>query len=202
MADPIKASLRSAELPLIQPDLFEGTVDKSASVVQYCKAIDLALERDFGQKILFPKLEQQLHVFQNILHEAELDQDTPNIALVIKYLNADYLFSPHTFPASKMMMISKSILSGRILRERAQVIDGLKAWAVFLLLFSGRDRLWGAEQLKKDPLIFQSMAQKLAALQDLRNPAAHRQTMLALAPLSEIRKEVFNVFNSMKKAFE
>lgn len=202
LADPIKASLRSAELPLIQPDLFEGTVDKSASVVQYCKAIDLALERDFGQKILFPKLEQQLHVFQNILHEAELDQDTPNISLVIKYLNADYLFSPHTFPASKMMMISKSILSGRILRERAQVIDGLKAWAVFLLLFSGRDRLWGAEQLKKDPLIFQSMAQKLAALQDLRNPAAHRQTMLALAPLSEIRKEVFNVFNSMKKAFE
>jgi hypothetical protein len=36
----------------------------------------------------------------------------------------------------------------------------------------------------------------------LRNPAAHRQTMMALAPLSEIRKEVFNVFALIKKALE
>ena len=56
--------------------------------------------------------------------------------------------------------------------------------------------------MKKDPLLYQTLAHKLVALQDLRNPAAHRQTMLALAPLSEIRKEVFNVFASMKKAFE
>lgn len=201
LADPIKASLRSAELPLNQPELFEGTVDKSSSVVQYCKAIDLALEKEFGQKILFPKLEQQLHVFQNIIHEAELDQDAPNMATVLRHLRAEHVFTPHTFPMTKTLMIARSILSGRILRERTQLIDGLKAWAVFLLLFSGKDRLWGAEQLKKDPLVYQHLAQKLATLQDLRNPAAHRQTMLALAPLSEIRKEVFNVFASMKKAF-
>ena len=202
LADPIKASLRSAELPLNQPEIFEGTVDKSASVVQYCKAIDLALEKDFGQRILFPKMEQQLHVFQNILHQAELDQESPNINLVMRHLRAEHVFDLNTFPASKMMMISRSILSGRILRERTQVIDGLKAWAVLLLIFSGHERLWGAIQMKKDPLLYQTLAHKLVALQDLRNPAAHRQTMLALAPLSEIRKEVFNVFASMKKAFE
>ncbi|NBO38105.1 HEAT repeat domain-containing protein [bacterium] len=202
LADPIKASLRSAELPLNQPELFEGTVDKSASVVQYCKAIDLALEKEFGARILFPKMEQQLHVFQNILHQAELDQESPNINLLMRHLRSEHVFDLNTFPASKMMMVSRSILSGRILRERTQVIDGLKAWAVMLLLFSGHERLWGAALAKKDPLAFPTLAHKLVVLQDLRNPAAHRQTMLALAPLSEIRKEVFSVFALMKKAFE
>ncbi|MEN9529060.1 MAG: hypothetical protein RI932_933 [Pseudomonadota bacterium] len=202
LADPIKASLRSAELPLLEPELFEGSVDKSASVVQYCKAIDLALEKDFGQKLLFPKMEQQLHIFQNILHKAELDQESPNINLVIRHFGAEHVFDLQSFPSSKMMMISRSILSGRILRERTQVIDGLKAWAVILMIFSGRERLWGTTQIKKDPLLYHQLAHKLVLLQDLRNPAAHRQTMLALAPLSEIRKEVFNVFAQMKKAFE
>ncbi|MEY4064577.1 MAG: hypothetical protein RIR26_785 [Pseudomonadota bacterium] len=202
LADPVKACLRSAELPLNQPDLFEGTVDKSSSVVQYCKALDLALEKDFGQRILFPKMEQQLHVFQNLLHKAELDQESPNINLVMHHLRAEHVFDLNTFPASKMMMVARSVLSGRILRERAQVIDGLKAWAVLILLFSGHERLWGAAQMKSDPLLYTRLAHKLVALQDLRNPAAHRQTMLALAPLSEIRKEVFHVFSIMKKAFE
>ncbi|NBW83568.1 hypothetical protein EBR21_17620, partial [bacterium] len=191
-----------AELPLSQPELFEGTVDKSASVVQYCKAIDLTLETDFGQKILFPKMEQQLHVFQNILHQAELDNDSPNANLVIRHFRAEHVFDPHSFPLSKMSMVARSILNGRILRERTQVIDGLKAWAVLLLMFSGHERLWGAAVAKKDPLIFPTLAHKLASLQDLRNPAAHRQTMMALAPLSEIRKEVFNVFALIKKALE
>lgn len=202
LADPVKACLRSAELPLNQPDLFEGTVDKSSSVVQYCKALDLTLEKDFGQRILFPKMEQQLHVFQNLLHKAELDQDSPNINLVMHHLRAEHIFDLNTFPASKMMMVARSVLSGRILRERTQVIDGLKAWAVLILLFSGHERLWGSAQIKSDPLLYTKLAHKLVALQDLRNPAAHRQTMLALAPLSEIRKEVFHVFSLMKKAFE
>lgn len=202
LADPVKASLRSAELPLNQPELFEKTVDKSSSVVQYCKALDLTLEKEFGQKILFPKLENQLHVFQNILHQAELDNESPNLNLVLRHFRAEHVFDLNTLPASKMTMIARSILNGRILRERTQVIDGLKAWAVLLLMFSGHERLWGRELAKKDPLAFPMLAHKLVVLQDLRNPAAHRQTMLALAPLSEIRKEVFQVFALMKKAFE
>lgn len=202
LAEPIKASLRSAELPLNQPELFEATVDKSSSVVQYCKALDLTLEKEFGQKILFPKMEQQLHIFQNILHQAELDTDSPNMNLVLRYLRAERVFDLSTFPASKMTMIARSIINGKILRERTQTIDGLKAWAVLILLFSGHERLWGAALAKKDPLAFPMLAHKLVNLQDLRNPAAHRQTMLALAPLSEIRKEVFQVFSLIKKAFE
>lgn len=202
LADPVKASLRSAELPLSQPELFEGTVDKSSSVVQYCKAIDLTLETDFGQRILFPKMEQQLHIFQNILHQAELDNESPNVKLLLRHFRADHVFDLHTFPATKMSMVARSILNGRILRERTQIIDGLKAWAVLLLMFSGHERLWGATVAKKDPLLFPTLAHKLVVLQDLRNPAAHRQTMMALAPLSEIRKEVFNVFALIKKAFE
>jgi hypothetical protein len=202
LADPIKASLRSAELPLNQPELFEATVDKSSSVVQYCKALDLTLEKEFGQKILFPKMEQQLHIFQNILHQAELDTDSPNMNLVLRHLRAERVFDLSNFPASKMTMIARSIINGKILRERTQTIDGLKAWAVLILLFSGHERLWGAALAKKDPLAFPMLAHKLVVLQDLRNPAAHRQTMLALAPLSEIRKEVFQVFSLIKKAFE
>jgi hypothetical protein len=147
-------------------------------------------------------MEQHLHIFQNILHKAELDQEQPNINLVIRHFGAEHVFDLHSFPSTKLMMICRSVLSGRILRERTQVIDGLKAWAVILMIFSGNEKLWGAAQMKKDPLLYHQLAHKLVLLQDLRNPAAHRQTMLALAPLSEIRKEVFNVFAQMKKAFE
>lgn len=201
LPDPIKASLRSAEIPHKQPDLFEGSVDKSASVVQYCKAIDLTLEREFGQKTLFPKLEQQLHIFQNILRKAELDQDTINTAFVMRHLGIEHLFEPQTFPSLKMKMLSRSILTGKILRERTQVIDGLKAWAVLLLIFSGHDFLWGKPLSPVARIKLQTLAQKLVSLQDLRNPAAHRQTMLTLAPLSEIRKDVFEVFSIIQSLF-
>lgn len=200
--DSVKASLRSAELPLNQPELFEGTVDKSASVVQYCKALDLTLEREFGQKILFPKMEQQLHVFQNILHQAELDTESPNLNLVLRHFRAEHVFDLYSLPLNKMSMVSRSILNGRILRERSQVIDGLKAWGVLILMFSGHERLWGSKTAQREPILYPMLAHKLVMLQDLRNPAAHRQTMLALAPLSEIRKEVFDVFALMRKAFE
>jgi hypothetical protein len=202
LANPVKASLRSAELPLHQPKIFDGSIDTSTSVVQYCKALDLTLEADFGQKILFPKMEQQLHIFQNILLQAELDSDSPNINQVIRSFRAEHVFDLNSFPANKLTMISKSILNGRILRDRTQVIDGLKAWALLLLLFSGHERLWGSSIARKDPLIFPTLAQKLISLQDQRNPAAHRQTMMALAPLSEIRKDVFHVFALLKKVFE
>lgn len=201
LPDPIKASLRSAEIPHMQPDLFEGSVDKSASVVQYCKAIDLTLEKEFGQKTLFPKLEQQLHLFQNILRKTELDQESVNTGFVMRQLGIEHLFEPHTFPALKMKMLARSILTGKIIRERTQVIDGLKAWAVLLLLFSGHDFLWGKPQSPEARLKFQTLSQKLVSLQDLRNPAAHRQTMLTLAPLSEIRKEVFSVLNTIQTLF-
>lgn len=201
LPDPIKASLRSAEIPHKQPELFEGSVDKSASVVQYCKALDLTLEKEFGQKFLFPKLEQQLHIFQNILRKVELDQDTVNTAFVMRQLGIEHLFEPQTFPALKMKMLARSILTGKILRERTQVIDGLKAWAVLLLLFSGHDVLWGQALSPTARIKLQTLAQKLVHLQDLRNPAAHRQTMLTLAPLSEIRKDVFDVFSIIKTIF-
>ncbi|MEY2988615.1 MAG: hypothetical protein RJB13_2136, partial [Pseudomonadota bacterium] len=201
LPDPIKASLRSAEIPHKQPELFEGSVDKSASVVQYCKAIDLTLEREFGQKTLFPKLERQLHVFQNILHKAGLDQENFNTGVVMRQLGIEHLFEAQSFPALKMKIVARSILTGKILRERAQVIDGLKAWAVLLLLFSGYDFMWGKPVSPDVRLKFQSLAQKLISLQDLRNPAAHRQTMLTLAPLSEIRKDVFSVFSSIQSLF-
>lgn len=68
-------------------------------------------------------------------------------------------------------------------------------------MFSGHERLWGAAVARKDPMAFPMLAHKLFVLRDLRNPAAHRQTMLALAPLSEIRKEVFQVFALIKKVF-
>lgn len=41
----VKAALRSAELPYLHPDVFHGDVDKSTSILEYCKAVDLFLER-------------------------------------------------------------------------------------------------------------------------------------------------------------
>jgi HEAT repeat protein len=199
-----KAALRSAELPFLHPEMFDESVDKSACVVEYCKAIDIVLERELGRRILFPKLESSLHAFQNAIHAAFLNEDPPSAERVLGTLGLNAHFTAQTLPVHKMGQLAQAVLSGRILNDRARAIDGLRAWAIVLLLFArkgaGREKPLIPVKGASDEQLAQ-LARKLMALQDVRNPAAHRQTMLRFVDIDAIRADAIHVLGTVRKIF-
>jgi HEAT repeat protein len=203
----VQSALRSAEVTANRPELFDETVDKSASIVEYCKAIDLILERSLGKRLLFPKLERSLHEFQNVIHAAELNAPTPAAERVLQRLGLETHFTVRSFPIHKMGLIAQSILNGRILDERFNTIDGLRAWAMILLLF-GRNATTPDHQVRAliplksndDGLIVQ-ISRTLMSLQDSRNLAAHRQTLTERKKVEEVRKEAFALLVAIQKLF-
>lgn len=54
--DDIKSTLRSAELPYKRRELFDESVDKAYAIVQYCKGVDLLLEKNSVKSICFQSL--------------------------------------------------------------------------------------------------------------------------------------------------
>lgn len=192
----VKSALRSAEVPFLRREMFDKNVDKSTTILEYCKAIDMLLEKKLGRALLFPKLDTQLHDFQNLLHAVALNEEYPNAERVMRGLSLEQFFTSESFPVHKMSMVSRGILSGKILQDQWRILDGLRAWAVILLLFA-REKSWAQWKPQKAllKLNFSSdeklvdFAIRLMSLQDLRNPAAHRQTLLQFPAIEEVRSE-------------
>ncbi len=196
-----KAALRSAEVVFKHPELFDAFVDKSSVVMGYSKAIDIVLEKQLGRKILFPKLEAKLNEFQNVVHSLTLNEDYPQGEKVLKLLQLEKHFSVQSLPVHKMGLVSQGIMNSKIINEHFKILDGLRAWAVMLLVFARK-----SSALTK-PLISvvddeQScilLAKKLMWLQDVRNPIAHRQTVVEHKDVEQIREEVFQILKLMNK---
>lgn len=196
-----KSALRSAEVVFRHPELFDAFVDKSSVVLGYAKAIDIVLEKQLGRKILFPKLESRLNEFQNVVHSLTLNEDYPQGEKVLKHLQLEKHFSAQSLPIHKMSLVAKGIMNSKIINEHFKILDGLRAWSVMLLVFARK-----STALTK-PLITvvddeQScilLAQKLMWLQDVRNPIAHRQTVVELKDLEQVRNEVFQILKLMHK---
>jgi hypothetical protein len=216
--DEVKSALRAAEAPFLQPDVFNSLVDKSISILEYAKALDLILEHELGRQLLFPKLESQLAQFQNIVHAVGLAEDSPQSDRVARNLGLERAFSPESFPLHKMATLCRGVLTGKILYEHWKVFDGLRAWAVVLLLFcrpsavqaalqsaspsAGSERSEGATKARQNALLtlkgasdnaIIDFAKRLIELQEVRNPAAHRKTHLEFAAVEDVRREVFSM---------
>lgn len=206
----VKAALRAAEAPFLRPDVFNGLVDKSISILEYAKALDLVLEHELGRQALFPKLESNLAWFQNRVHAVGLAEDAPHGERVMRHLALERAFSPESFPLHKMTTLCRTVLTGRILFEHWKVFDGLRAWAVVLLLFCrpGAQTAQGAHGAqssqssvgREPPLVFfpgasdaalVDFAKRLIDIQEVRNPAAHRKTHLDFDAVEDVRTEVF-----------
>lgn len=202
--DSVKSALRSAELPFLHSEFFQGTVDKASAVLQSCKSLDLFLEKHLGRELLFPRLEQRLHEFQSLLHAAGLNEDDASPARVLEALELGDRFTTASFPLHKAQLIARGFLSGKILQERFKVMDGLRAWALLLLLFSRKlQRLGGKALLPLRGLGEEqvvNLARRLMALQDIRNPAAHRQTFLEFQNVDEVRREVIKLLAELHPA--
>ena len=199
----VRSALRSAELPYQHPQMFDEYVDKSSSLVEYCKAVDIELEKTLGKRHLFPKIENQLHEFQSALHVAALNEDFPSADRVIRQMGLEKHFNSQSLPLHKMLTVAQSIRNGRIVNERFKTLDGLRAWAVMLLVF-GR-KIQGGKALipVKDATDDQiaTFCKRLIALQEIRNPAAHRQTVSELAVLDETRNEALSLLNQIQRLF-
>ena len=193
----VKSTLRSAEVPFLHPEMFDQYVDKSSSVLEYCKAVDMLLEREVGRRMLFVKIEQSLHEFQNAIYAAGLNETSASAERVIQLMGLEKYFTPQSLPLHKMTTISQNILSGRILHEQFKTLDGLRAWGVILLLFARSKPLLKLKDATSDSVA--ALAKRLMILQDVRNLAAHRQTFPEFVTVDDVRKEVIQLFRILHK---
>lgn len=202
--DSVRSALRSAEIPYRYPNVFDETVDKASSILEYCKGLDLYLETEIGKKVLFPKLEVRLHDFQNVLHSVTLNDPYPNAEQVLKDLQLEKHFTTQSLPLHKMSLIAQSILNGKILNERFKVLDGLRAWAIILLVFSRKlgskpvISIAGPSGALSDEMVI-SLSKKLIWLQDIRNPAAHRKTVLEFSDVDQVRDMSLGIISTFQK---
>ena len=200
----IKFALRAAEQPFVQTELgSQQPIDKAPTVLEYCKALDLILEKTLGQKQLFPKLNRGggLHEFQTLWHRVGFGEDYPQVDRVLELLGLKGKVTPSGFPLHKAKMICATFFNGKIEQERFKIFDGLRAWAVILLIFARKiphatgsmGPLIKLEGPTEDQII--RMANQLMTLQDLRNPAAHRQTYTDLLLVENIRGDAVRLIN-------
>lgn len=199
--------LRAAEHHFM--DESTALVDKAPIVLEYCKALDLVLEKNLGQKHLFNKLETSLHAFQTLWHRVGFSDDYPSLDKVSTALGLKGQIAADYFPLHKMKLMAQSFFNGKILQDRLRVFDGLRAWAVIFLVFCRKLPAAGAVgsgggQSSSPPLIplesltdaqCVQMAKKLMVLQDVRNPAAHRQTYTNMDSIKNMRAEAIELIN-------
>lgn len=199
-----QSALRAAEQPFTQTINFQNLpIDKAPTVLEYCKALDLILDKHLGQKHLFPKLDRQLHDFQTLWHRVGFGEDYPSADKVMNLLGLKGKVTPENFPLHKAKMMCGTFFNGKIVQDRFKVFDGLRAWAVIFLIFARKiPHPSGAV----GPLIQLpngtdekciSIAKRLMMLQDLRNPAAHRQTYTDLASVTHVRNESIELVNTV-----
>lgn len=196
-----KAALRSAEVTFKHPELFDHFVDKSSVVLGYSKAIDIVLEKQLGRKILFPKLENKLNEFQNVVHALTLNEDYPQSEKVLRLLQLEKHFSSQSLPVHKMSLVAQGIMNSKIINEHFKILDGLRAWAVMLLIFARPSQALNKPLISviDDESSCVLLAKKLMWLQDVRNPIAHRQTVVDHKDVAHIRDEVFHILKLMHK---
>lgn len=199
----IRSVLRAAELPFLRPELFGDSIDNSAVVVQLCKAIDMRIGSTWGKHSLFPCLERSLHVFQNVVHGAGLAEETPSAERTLRFFDLAPQFGSNDLPLPKIASLARGILQGRVVGDHWRIFDGLRAWAVALMLFGrpsqGMFSSLSSEQRKGLPLVKASpediltLSQKLLHLQDTRSLAVHRHTFSTVYDLENVRKDAFEV---------
>ncbi len=196
-----KSALRSAEVPLRHPDLFDRFVDKSSIILGYTKAIDLILEKQLGRKILFPRIESKMNEFQNLIHSFGLHEDYPQFDKVMQMTQLQKHFNQQSLPLHKMGLVCKGFMNGKIVNEHFKILDGLRAWAVVLLLFGLKNKLANkslilSEATESDVI---ELAKKLIWLQDIRNPIAHRQTLVDFKSIEQVKAETIKTLLLMSK---
>jgi hypothetical protein len=203
VSETIKSVLRNAELTFSHPELFDDRVDKSTMIVEFVKSIDLYLQEKLGPPIfLNPSREAFTRLQSRVIH-LQLEDESISVAKRIKDLQIVGHFDIDNFPSHKLVGIGRLIGSGKILRDQYKAIDGLRAWALILLVF-GREFNYQGQTLPALLPVKDSrnrnigeIASILNRLQEIRNLAAHRGTMLEQKSLTQVREDSLNVMKRL-----
>lgn len=201
-----KSALRNAELTFQHPAIFGERVDKSTIVVELVKAIDLNLQHRIGPQLFGRAPHATIAKMQSRVVQLELDDEQKPPYQLVKDLELVAHFEEAVFPSYKLAAICQGILSGKIYFLQHRLIDGLRAWALLLLIFGRRFEFRGMpiepliEMEISSPELIGKLAFELNSLQDHRNEAAHRGTMLRASEFEEIRHRSFGVLEMLDRA--
>ncbi len=203
----VRSVLFNAEIPAAYPDIFHEQVDKSTSILQYSKAIDIYLKETLGE---FINNESMLLRMQNVVLNSGIDHyvrggggyhsSEYSSENLLRILKLHHSFTRQEFPLGKMQSLLMSLMRGTIFREEFRVVDGLKSWGMILLLFA---RKWGEGDslplisLKGNNRDIIEIAKRLIELQDYRNPIAHRHTILEMLPVEKVKERTYKLLNDI-----
>lgn len=202
-SETIKSVLRSGEVTWQHPELFDARVDKSTVLVQYVKSIDLLMQEKIGSQIFLAQGADFLQKLQSRVTRLELDDDAGFDSSLVTTLDCSMYFSRDSFPAHKLGLICRSVMTGLIMKEQYRVVDGLRAWALLLLLFGRTFKFRGQIMEPLLPLIKTDndgicrIAKGMNELQDARNRAAHRGTILEMGNMQEMRDLCASLLNDL-----
>ncbi|GMV43471.1 MAG: hypothetical protein AMXMBFR64_51870 [Myxococcales bacterium] len=193
-----KSVLRNAELTVGRTDLFDDRVDKSTILVEYVKSIDLVLQETVGAAV-FAEASPHLTAMRARVVQLGLDEEALAAPELIALLDCAGDFTPEALPVQKVVALCRAVRTGRIEKSPYRIIDGLRAWAMVLLVF-GRQLRSGGVALEpvlpircKDDALVSRLAADLNHLQHIRNEAAHRGTIRRMEELSAARELALRV---------
>lgn len=198
-----QSALRNTEIVFKYPDIFHNRVDKSTILVEYVKAIDILLHTHLGPVLFYENSKNSLTKMQSRIYLFGFDNPRQLPRNIARILQCEEYFPQNKFPIFKLSQISQDILTGRICNQQFQTVDGLRAWALILLLFF---RHMEVNHRKVEPLIklpgisprnICLIAARMNELQSLRNDAAHRGMMLEIADLINIREKSFSLIRDI-----
>ncbi len=199
----IQSTLRSAELLVSESLKADRAFDLAPALIQWCKAIDLTLDRRLGAERFFPLLENRLSEVQSQMQSLGLREDYLAPDRFLERIGATKKLPTELIPVHKAKTMTKAFFDGRIAEDRFRVFDGLRAWAVVILVFCrklpGKDTARIPSLGQDDELIH--LAKTLMQLQDLRNPAAHRQTYLDREFVNQLRAAALSALSAACRWF-
>lgn len=203
LSETIRSVLRNAELTYRNPGLFNSRVDKSTVIVEFVKSIDLFLQEKLGPPILMRSGSTLFVRMQSRIVELQLDDDSIAAVHRLRDLQCQPHFTVDDFPNHKLVSICRAILSGKILKDQYRTIDGPRAWAVLLIAFA-REVSSGGRKLPAilpvspaDSRQIGGIAAALNRMQEIRNQAAHRGTLLNQSEVHDIRSQSLRMLEQL-----
>ncbi len=208
----LKSVLRNSEITFAHPDIFNGGVDKSTAIIELVKSIDLFLQERIGEALFLGSRQVVLDRLRDRIMTLGLQGGNLSNAQILRILGAEKVFTPELFPSIKLTKLIQSVLGGRFVTEQVKILDGLKGWAVFLLLFVHQHTVEGR---KLGPVLssqstptqgassrsIPQLAWEMILLQEKRNIAAHRGTVLDIQEVSELRVQALGVIAALEQHF-
>ncbi|MBP9706592.1 MAG: hypothetical protein KBD78_03050 [Oligoflexales bacterium] len=207
LSEDIKSAIRNSAAVFSMPQLFDQKVDKSTIIVQYVKAIDLLLQDKIGSVLFGGRQDFFLTQMQATIYKLKFDNQFVDKSEVLNLLQCESYFKANNFPYFKFTNLCSDIISGKLMQQPSRSIDGIKAWALLILLFARDLKIHGQKisgilncsdrsQSTLLPLVVSMMQ-----LQDTRNEAAHRGTISDLVQLEAIKKLTYQILVSINQVF-